>query len=62
MAAKERAVLHYGGETFDIPAKQADMLSGYRGEKGSITLNLGDGKWLTLAIGPGIPIAIESWT
>lgn len=52
--------LHYGGETFSLPDKHAGLLDDYNGEPGTIKVNLGDGKWLQLAVGPGIPVLIES--
>ncbi|MFL2001448.1 hypothetical protein [Microbacterium sp. A1-JK] len=51
--------LHYGGEVYALPESQADFLDEYSGEAGLIKLNLGAGKWLTIAVGPGIPVLIE---
>lgn len=52
--------LHYAGKEFSLPDNRADVLADYTGEAGTIKINLGEGKWLELAVGPGIPIAVES--
>lgn len=54
----KKVTLFYGGQQIDLPADQADLLRDYRGEEGTIKANLGGGRWLTIATGPSIPIAI----
>jgi hypothetical protein len=58
MADKKKLVLHYGGATFDLPESQHDALKDLGDEMGTLKLNLGEGKWLTIVHGPGIPIAL----
>ena len=58
MDTKKKYTLHYGGETFDLGDSHGDLLDEYRGEAGTIKLNLGARGRLTIAIGPGIPIAL----
>lgn len=59
MSDKKRYTLHYGGETFDLGDSDRGLLDEYDGTPGVIRLNLDSKGWLTLALGPGIPIAIE---
>lgn len=59
MAEKRKFTLHYGGQEFDLPESQTDVLDNYRGEAGTVKMNLGNGSWLTIALGPGIPIALS---
>jgi len=59
MADDVRVLLHYGGQTFKLPADQADALNEIGDGTGSLKLNLGGGKWLTIVVGPGISIALE---
>lgn len=59
----KRVVLHYDGETFELPANQADALDDLGTGKGmgTLKLNAGGGKWLTFVVGPGIPALLETW-
>lgn len=56
--AKKNYTLHYGGETFNLGEDHGNLLDEYRGGAGTIKLNLGSRGWLTIAVGPGIPIAV----
>ena len=59
MGDKMKYLLHYGGDVFELPERQKDVLDEIGDGTGTIKLNLGDGDWLTLVTGPGIPIALE---
>ncbi len=58
----KRVELHYGGQVYQLPEGQADALDGEHDTTGSVKLNLGDDKWLTIILGPGIPAAISEST
>lgn len=50
--------LHYGGQKFNLPESQKGVLDEWEGGEGIIKLNLDNGTWLTIVVGPGIPIAL----
>lgn len=57
MTEKTKFKLHYGGQEFDVP--NGDLLDDVdMGTPGTVTVDLGNGGWLTFAVGPGVPIAI----
>lgn len=57
MAEKRKFKLHYAGQEFEL--SNGDLLDGVDlGSPGTLKVNLGNGDWLTIAVGPGIPIAI----
>lgn len=57
MADEKKFTLHYGGKEFAVP--RGDLLDEVDLESpGTLKVNLGDGGWLTIAVGPGVPIAI----
>jgi hypothetical protein len=57
--AKKSYTLHYGGKKFDLGDDDRGILDSYDGSSsGTIKVNLDNGNWLTLVIGPGIPIAL----
>lgn len=51
--------IHYGGQAFSLPDSQADVLRAHDGSAGTLELKLTNGGWLRLAVGPGVPIAVE---
>jgi len=57
--AKSRFMLHYGGQQFEV--NDDEVLDGIAGDTtvGTIKFRLADDRWLTIATGPGIPVAIE---
>lgn len=56
--ANPTRTLHYGNQTFDCSAYDGNPLDKYDGAAGTMKLNLGAGRWLTVVVGPGIPIAV----
>lgn len=50
--------LRYAGEEFALEESDGDPLDDYDGKAGTLKLNLGHDKWLTITVGPGIPIAV----
>jgi len=57
--SEDRWILHYGGQDFDITEYGGDPLREYDGtSSGTLQMNLGSKGWLTIALGPGIPIAV----
>lgn len=59
MAGGKKYVVHYGGQRFIT--EDDEILDGVSGEAalGTIKFRLEDDRWLEIAIGPGIPVAIE---
>lgn len=57
-AMADKYTLHSGGETFDLGDSDRGLLNEWEGETGTVMVNLDNGRWLTAAVGPGIPIAI----
>lgn len=54
----KKVTLFYAGQAFNLPESQADILRGRGDETGTVKLDLGDGTWLTVVLGPGIPAAL----
>lgn len=54
----KRYTLIYGGREFDLGDSDYEILDKPHETPGSIKMNLGDRGWLTIAVGPAIPIAI----
>lgn len=52
-------MVHYLGQTFSLPDDQAEVLKEAEGSAGFVELRKNNGGWLRLAVGPGIPIAVE---
>jgi hypothetical protein len=52
-------VLHYGGVEYELPDDTDDPLAQWDGGTGTITVDLGAGRQVTIAVGPGIPVAYE---
>jgi hypothetical protein len=59
MASETKYVVHYGGQRFiTYNADVIEQLSGQEG-LGTVKFRLDDNRWLEIATGPGIPIAVE---
>lgn len=58
MSDEKTVTLFYAGKEFKLPGNQAELLDSFGSETGTARLNMGDGKWLTIVVGPGIPAAI----
>lgn len=59
MASEKKYVVHYGGERFITKNEHVlDELAGQEG-LGTVKFRLDDDRWLEIATGPGIPIAVE---
>lgn len=60
MATSEtKYVVHYGGQRFIT--KNGDVIAELSGQEGigTIKFRLEDDRWLEIATGPGIPVAVE---
>ena len=52
--------LHYAGKEYEITESAYDSLTDWDGKTtGTLELHLGEGRWLTIAHSPHIPIAVE---
>ncbi|MDJ0337631.1 hypothetical protein [Cryobacterium sp. PH31-O1] len=58
--ASDIYTLHYAGKEFDITEDAYDAVTYWDGvTAGTLELHLGEGRWLTIARGPSIPVAVE---
>lgn len=56
-SSEVNVTVHYNGEKFRL---DRDPFGGHDlSEPGTFKVHLGDGRWLTFATGPGIPIVVE---
>lgn len=59
MADEKKFVVHYGGQRFIT--KDESVIAELAGQDGlgTVKFRLDDDRWLEIATGPGIPIAVE---
>lgn len=54
----KRYTLLYDGQEIQLGERDPGVFDGYDGQPGVLRLDLGDDVFLTLAVGPGIPLAV----